>query len=86
MKQEIPKPVIIGVVVVAIALLGFFVWRSAGATQEFAGPKIENTEMPAYIKEAIEAEKKGGGAPKVEVPPTPQGVQPTQNPYGNTGQ
>lgn len=82
MKKQIPTPVIIGVVVVVVALAGFFLFKGAGSTSEISKepPKLPGytDQMPAYIKEgrAPNAEE----ASKMGAPPkgaTPQGAAPS---------
>jgi hypothetical protein len=49
MKQQVSTPVIIGIVVVVVAVLAFFLFKSVGS-----GPQIQGTDsMPPNIRAAF---------------------------------
>jgi len=63
MKQEIPTPIAIGLIVVVLAVLGFFVYRW------MSGPPatISENEIPRF----------GSSGPMAPPPPAPQGENPS---------
>jgi hypothetical protein len=49
MKQQVSTPLIIGIVVVVVAVLGFFLFKSVGS-----GPQIQGTDsMPPNVRAAF---------------------------------
>jgi len=52
MKQNLPLPAIIGAIVVAVVVAGFFIMRS-GSTQEFPAPKTEKV-IPRYVWDTMD--------------------------------
>ncbi len=62
MKQEIPTPVAIGLIVVVLAVLGFFVYRWMAAP----APTITENEIPRY----------GAGPMGSPAPVAPRGANP----------
>ena len=64
MKQEIPMPVAIGLIVVVLAVLGVFVYRWIAAP----APTISENELPKF----------GGSGPMApSAPAAPQGENPS---------
>lgn len=76
MKQEVSKPVIIGVVVAVVAVAAFFLMR-AGGTQEFAPPKDVPKIVPQYVWDSMPEDQKAQmtaqGYKPGEVDPSQQG-------------
>jgi hypothetical protein len=73
MKQEIPTPVAIGLIVVVLAVLGFFVYRWIASP----APTISESEIPRYGAGPM-------GSPPPSAPAAPQGANsaPYQPPAG----
>ncbi len=70
MKQEIPTPIAIGLIVVVLAVLGFFVYRWINAP----APTISENEIPRFGT--------GTGAPTPAPAPAPSAPQgPNAAPY-----
>lgn len=67
MRQEIPTPIAVGLIVIVLAVLGFFVYRWVSAP----APTISADEVPKFGA--------GPSAPMAPAPQAPQG--PNASPY-----
>jgi hypothetical protein len=86
-KKEIPIPAVVGVVVVAVAIGGFFLSR-AGQTQEFKGPDVPKV-IPKYVADTMDAKaleqmKKDGYKVEDVAPPADAGSGSSAAPSGPT--
>ena len=52
MKKPLPLPAVIATVVALLAIAGFFIYRNAGATAEFAAPATTKT-IPRYVWDSM---------------------------------
>lgn len=84
-KKEIPLPAVIGTVVVALAIGGFFLTR-AGRTEEFKAPDVPKV-IPKYVADTMNAkdlEKMKQDGYKVEDVPPPATNAGSSAPSGPT--
>ena len=55
MKKEIPMPLVVGIIVVVVALVGFFIYQGTG-TRELKKPEmseeVKNT-VPDYLPDEV---------------------------------
>jgi HAMP domain-containing protein len=60
MKSSIPAPVAIGIVVVVIAVIGFFIWKNSAATTSDVKAVTQTVNEGKPSTEAVPADQAAG--------------------------
>ncbi len=67
MKQQLPMPVVLGIIAAVVLLGGFFIWRSTGATASYtAEEKRLDEELTKPTGKNMYGSPDGFGQPAVD--------------------
>ncbi len=77
MKQEIPKPVLFGVIALAVVLLGFVIFRGLSAGDVVVDPKNEEASAK-WVEDSMNRYSDGSTQPGGAAPSNPELEQRSQ--------